>query len=392
MILKKLLKLSSINIITSVINFISTIIIIQIFGLNTFGEFAIFTSYMGIFTLLYIIIPPNFSVMKIQDDKSFNNILICSYLLSGLLSIFLLYLIYYIKSDFFGLNLNIYLAIIFLLMYSFFNFIDIQSQANNTLTRYYFYLLFQAICKLIILAIIYYTFNNYDLNLLILSFVIPQIILVLFHFIYFRNEFQNIDIKTKNTLAFLINNFSKLKKYYLETFLKRIKDNILVLIFSNFMPKDIIGLYSLLVKAGTFILSQARILEALLMNRENLKQANQIDNKIYLLAFFIQIIIIIVGIIYLKLSINEYKFWIIIFYSFISYPYLNIITIRNKLYSIYQNKLIIYSLLVYIITILLISLYIYIIKIESIYSIISTVLIAEFISAYYLKYLYKGNQ
>lgn len=388
---KKLFKLSSINILTGLINFLSTILIVKIFGLNIFGEFAIFSSYIAIITLVFAIIPPNLSVMKLQDDNKFNNILMTAYLVCNILIIIILSILYYFNNNLFGLKVDLWVVISFILMYSFFNLIDIQSQAKNRLQSYFYYLLFQSIFKVIIITFMFYYFVQYDINLLIISFVLPQLSVFLFHIIYFRNEFFNIKIDLKKVFQFLFNDFSLLKNYYIEIFLKRIKDNIVVLIFSNFLSKEIIGLYSLLSKVGTFVLSQARILESFFMNRENLQKSNQIDNNIYLLSFLVQILIIIVGIVYLKLSIDEYKFYLILIYSFIAYPYLNVIILRNKLYSTYKNSLIIYSLLLNIAIVLLFSFLAYILKIHSIYIIVVTVILAEATSSFYLKYLMRNK-
>lgn len=391
MLIKKLFKLSSINILTGLINFLSTILILKIFGLNIFGEFSIFSAYIAMITLIFAIIPPNLSVMKLQDDNSFNSILMTAYLMCNVLIIVTLFILYYFNDNFFGLQVNLWVAIVFILMSSFFNLIDIQSQAKNRLKRYFYYLLFQSFFKVIIIGFIFYYFHYYDLNLLIISFILPQLLIFLFHIIYFKNEFFSIKVDIKRMFLFLINDFSLLKNYYIEIFLKRIKDNIIVLIFSNFLSKEIIGLYSLLSKVGTFVLSQVRIIESFFMNRENLQKSNQIDNKIYILSFLVQILIIIVGIIYLKLSIDEYKFYLIVIYSFIAYPYLNVIILRTKLYATYKNGLIIYSLLLNIAMVLLFSFLSYSLKIHSIYIIVITVILSESISSFHLKYFVRNK-
>lgn len=392
MLVAKLFKLSSINILTGLINFLSTILIVKIFGLNIFGDFAIFSAYSAIATLVFAIIPPNLSIMKLQDDNNFNSILMTAYLMCNIFIIIILSILYYFDNNFFGLEVHLWVVIVFILMYSFFNLIDIQSQARNSLQRYFYYLLFQSIFKVIIIGFMFYYFVQYDINLLIISFILPQLLIFLFHIIYFKNEFFSTRINLKNMFLFLVNNFSLLKNYYIEIFLKRIKDNIVVLIFSNFLSKETIGIYSLLLKVGTFVLSQARIIEAFFMNRENLeKKSNKIESNIYLLSFFVQVLIIIVGIFYLKLSIDEYKFYLILIYSFIAYPYLNVIILRNKLYSTYKNSLIIYSLLSNIMVVLLLSFLAYSFKIHSIYIIVVTVIIAEATSSFYLKYLTRNK-
>jgi hypothetical protein len=389
MLFKKFFKLSSINIITGLINFFSTIIIVKIFGLFTFGEFAIFSVYIALLTIFFSILPPNYSVMKLQDNVSFLNIIQTSYFLFNILITIFISIIYYINSNFLGLEISIWIVLLYIAMYSFFNFIDIKSQATNTLNRYYIYLLVQSILKLILLGYIYYFFNNYTLDLLLIIFIIPQLLIFIFHI----TINQKIDIKNlfkiNDFTVFLIKNFKDLKKYYIEIVLKRIKDNIIVLIFSNILSKEVIGLYALLIKVGTFVLSQVRILEAMLMNKENLKNSSQIDDKIYLIAFLTQCLIITVGIVYLKLSVDKYYLELLVVYSFIAYPYLNVITIRNNLYAIYKNALIINSLVVYNLLILLFSFLTYIYNVNSIYSIIFTILISETISMFYLKILFK---
>ena len=67
--LSKILGISIINSLTALIGFLITYYIIQFFSLEILGEYTVFLSLVGLFSIVYSSIPVNFSVIKLQDDK-----------------------------------------------------------------------------------------------------------------------------------------------------------------------------------------------------------------------------------------------------------------------------------------------------------------------------------
>ena len=71
---KKLFSISILNTFTATVNFLSSYLIVRTLSLDIFGEFAIFSSYLAFGGLIYAIIPSNFSIFKLQDDKKISTL------------------------------------------------------------------------------------------------------------------------------------------------------------------------------------------------------------------------------------------------------------------------------------------------------------------------------
>ena len=135
--IRTLTKIFSLNFGGSVINFITTILIVKTFGIKVFGNFAIVSAYVGLLTLVYILVPPSYATFKLQDDKDFIDILFFNYIFASVLvSIFVIVIFHH-----FVIDINIFLVILYVISLGILNFFDVYFKATNALDRY-FYLLF----------------------------------------------------------------------------------------------------------------------------------------------------------------------------------------------------------------------------------------------------------
>jgi hypothetical protein len=190
--------------------------------------------------------------------------------------------------------------------------------------------------------------------------------------------FKNVKIFIE-TLLFIKNNFSIFKPYYLNTFLKRIRENIIVLIFSKFTSNDIIGLFSIFVKITSFVFGLSRTMEAFFMNRLNIeKYKDRFYQKIIYFAISLQIIFLIVGIIYLKFFVNKYYFFEILIQSFLVYPHVFFLLARSEMYSKYSNSEANISEIIYVGIVLIGGVISYSFHLISIYSILITFILSTF--------------
>jgi len=376
---QKLLKIFSINMISALINFLSTILILRLFGLKIFGQFAILSSYIGIFTLIYIIIPSNYAIFKIQDDNKFKETLFFNYIFSS----FLIILLIYVSSLFIEYQAFIELIILFSILTGIMSYFDTYLQAFNKLDKYFLILFISYLIKVTLLIILYVLDYSPTLNKLILINIISISISIVFGIKYI--ELFNIKVKTiKDYFLFLKKNFHTLKSYYVNTILKRLKDNALILIFSNITSNEIIGLYSLFTKIGMFVLGQLRVIEAFFMNRNNLNNIASIANKKILIGFISQILILVVGLIYLKLSTNKFMFFELFIYSFLSYPYIFFILMRNKILSLYKIESLNEMYIVYFVILIIFYIIAKLFLIKGLMFLLIFVLFSEIINVYVL--------
>ncbi len=385
---KHLIKIFSINFIGAIINFLSTILIIRLFGLEIFGQFAVISAYVGLFTLIYIIIPPSYAVFKIQDDDEFGKILFLNYLIAS----FLVGVIIFISNFFIVYNADIKLIILFAISIGFMNYFDVYLKAFNKLDRYYFVLFIFYCVKTVILIVLFIVECDYALNILIEINVFSYIVAMSFGFIkYIKvNNIINISFSLiSKYFLFLKNNFNILKHYYLNIILKRLKDNAITIILTQIVSNEIIGIYSLFVKVGMFVLGQARVVEAFFMNRNNLDKISLMENKKILLGLMLQLLILMLGLIYIKLSTNKFMFFELFIYSFLSYPYIYLIILRNKMLSLYQVKYLNYMYIFYLSELLFFYIFSRYYCINTIIAVLCFVVITDYTNVFYLNMINK---
>ncbi|SMM98270.1 hypothetical protein SPONL_2079 [uncultured Candidatus Thioglobus sp.] len=327
-------------------NLLLTFLIVSNFGLSMLGDFVLFLTATSILSLAYIALPANYSIFKIQDEESYLNYFNGNYIYSSILLIpivFLVDLLNFLMID--GMTLYLYTAIVALQ-----NYFDVFFQANNRLHKYYISILIISLLRLLLLMyVIYYGEIEFILEYLIDIYLFPTFFVLI---ILIYNEraacIQYKIIGLNKYLYYLKTNYHLLKIYYLGIIIKRLKDNMLILLFSIISSSELIGLYSLFVKIGSAILGQIRVLEAMLMNRFNLDGLKNITSIPFIVGFSTQLVIITIGTLYMVINTGEYYSVSLVIYSFIAYPYLKTIIMRAKMLSRYDNKSINKSYLFYI--------------------------------------------
>lgn len=344
--IQALIKISLINTMTMGSNLLLTFLIVSNFGLSMLGDFVLFLTATSILSLAYIALPANYSIFKIQDEESYLNYFNGNYIYSSILLIpivFLVDLLNFLMID--GMTLYLYTAIVALQ-----NYFDVFFQANNRLHKYYISILIISLLRLLLLMyVIYYGEIEFILEYLIDIYLFPTFFVLI---ILIYNEraacIQYKIIGLNKYLYYLKTNYHLLKIYYLGIIIKRLKDNMLILLFSIISSSELIGLYSLFVKIGSAILGQIRVLEAMLMNRFNLDGLKNITSIPFIVGFSTQLVIITIGTLYMVINTGEYYSVSLVIYSFIAYPYLKTIIMRAKMLSRYDNKSINKSYLFYI--------------------------------------------
>lgn len=350
---KKIFSTSILNALTAGVNFLSSYLIVRALSLNIFGEFAIFTSYLAFGGLIYAIIPSNFSIFRLQDEKSYKTKLIVFFILSSLL-----FFVFALMMMLFGLiHIGLFTTYLFGVSTYFLGYFDIKFQSLGRLNRYFSMLFILAILKIMMLGVFYYAKHLNSLLDLIWSITIAQLIIIFFYAFEDRKEIKfiigNVNIFPE-TIVFIKNNFSVFRPYYLNTFLKRLRENIIILIFSKFTAKDIIGLFSIFVKIASFVFGLSRTLEAFFMNKENINNYRDVFyKKVIYFSVFLQALFLAIGIIYLKIFTGQYYYLEILIPSFLVYPHIYFLLARSEMLSNYKNKEANISELIYMIVVII---------------------------------------
>lgn len=375
---KKIFSTSILNAVTAALNFLSSYLIVRTLSLNIFGEFAIFSSYLAFGGLLYAIIPSNFSIFRMQDEKNYKSTLITFFILSSIL-----FLIYVLVMSALGLiTISVLTVYLFGVSTNLLGYFDIKYQATGQLNKYFSMLFIVAILKIGTLGLFFYTDHLHELSDLLWTMTIVQFIVIIVYSLEDRKELSYI-LKNlvifKETVIYIKTNIFIFRPYYLNTFLKRLRENVIILIFSNFTPKHVFGLFSIFVKIASFIFGLSRTLEAFFMNKENIDKYRELFyTKVLYFSAFLQFLFLVVGVTYMKIFINDYMLIEILIPSFLVYPHVYFLLARSEMLSNYKNREANVSELIYVIVVLIGSLVSFYYGSTTIYPILITYVFSTF--------------
>jgi len=349
---KNFFALSLVNGLNSFFGFLSTFLIVRFISVDVLGQYTVFLSMIGLTSILYSIIPPNYSVIKFQEDVFFRNILFLNYII---ISIFIFFAL--LVFDFF-INIDVLKTAVFIVSTGFLNYVDIYSQANSRLKNYYYFLLFISTLK--ILVILYMiNFNLLGFNLLLYYFTIIHLFIIsvvsLFKIknisSYILNPSLSIDL-----YKFIIINFKTFKPYYFNSIIKKFRTTSVVLVFDLFISKSTIGLFSLFVKVFSFSTGLFRIIESFFMNKHNqIIYKKMFKSNFHFIAGAQFMINFLVGSLYLKINVGKFYFIENIILSTLSFSYIKYMYTRSELLINYQNKTLNYSELIFIFILVIMS-------------------------------------
>jgi len=388
---KKLFSTSIINAATAGLNIFSSFIIVKLMSLQVFGEFAIFNSILAFGGLIYAVIPSNYSIFKLQDDLKFKPVLLSFFILSSVAFLFFVFLMKtsgIIKIDF----LTVYL---FGVSTFFLGYFDIKFQAMGYLSKYFIMLFISAILKIMTLIAFYFFDCLQNLSDLIWSVTLAQLLLLIIFLFEDRADlrliFKDFNVY-KEAILSIKYNFSTFTPYYLNTCLKRVRENVIVLLFGKFMPKETIGLFSIFVKITSFVFGLSRTLEAFFMNRENIyKYREAFNQKILYFAISLQFIFLCVGLVYLKMFVDRYFFIEILILSCLVYPHVFFLLARSEMLSNYRNIEANVSEILYILIVFVGVSISYICELNSIYPILITFMLSTFGLQIFMIFSKKNN-
>jgi hypothetical protein len=331
--IKPLLKINIWNVLYSTINFLTNILIVRVLSVEIFGEFMVLNTYIAIGGLLFILIPSSIAVFQYQDDKSFKDIYFSFFVAMSL--IYLVYLIILSVFDIGGL-----IFIFYALMYIWYSYIDITYQALNQLKDYFKILAYSAIGKIVLIGLFYYLKILNTMDELLLSMAIPQLIFLL---ITLKKDkaavrWKNF-IQFKGVFFYLKNNIKRFAPYYLNISLKRLQEQMPIIIFNLFVNKEILGIYALFMKSISFIIGIVRTLEAYFNNRKNIQSSfDRFFSNAYLLGLITQAFFIVFTSIYVYIMLVDYYIIESIIASFFFLLYFKFLLIKVKYLSDYEIK------------------------------------------------------
>jgi hypothetical protein len=313
---------------------LTNILVVRVLGVAIFGEYVVLNTYIAIGGLIYILIPTSLAVFAYQDDKNFKNIYFSFFVTAS--AIYLIYLIIISSFAKTGGIIFIFYALtsIWINYYT-----NVVFQATKRLKEYFKILAYSAIGKVILITGFYFLKIMNTVDELLLSMALPQSVLLLLTLkkdetVSWKNFFV-----FKGVFVYLRINIKKFMPYYFNLALKRIEEQVPVLIFNSIVSKELLGIYTLFMKSIAFIVGLLRSVEAYFNNRDNINSHyKNFFTKAYLIGFITQIGFIVFTSIYIYIMLIDSYLIESIIASFFFLFYFKNILVRVKHFSNYQTK------------------------------------------------------
>lgn len=382
---KKIATLSVWNLVASVINFLSNFIIVKFFGVAVFGEFSSYSALIALGALIFVVLPPSYSVLKYQDDNNYKLIFANFFLISSIFYIFFLVLLDLLNV----VNVPIFTSILYSTSLAWQNYFDVTFQAKNQLRQYFVLMAFISVAKVLVVLLAFcvdipYTFGNL---LLLIGF---GQLLPLLPFLFVERTLMIKAMKlTKVTIKYIGNNFTNFKGYYLNIGLKRMQEYSSILLFTPLLSKETLGVFSLFVKVISFVLGFSRIFEMFFNVRENISDHfSRINAKSTKIGIALQLFFIATGVVYLFVLLDKFYFFELIILSFLFPIFTKYIFARAYFLSKFQNIYLNWSSLIFIVVNLLSFIFCWCFHISSLTSILFVYFSSNFLSNYYLIYMF----
>ena len=183
--------------------------------------------------------------------------------------------------------------------------------------------------------------NIPDLTGLLAAYALAQFAMIIVSAIYIKKCEPQLRCKLDYliVISFFRENMNSLKGYYLSAILKRVNDNSLPLIFSAYLTKSEIGLFTLLQKSLAMGVTFLRVFEAALFHRQTAKVIDEDLRKFIPLLLLTHLTVLVCGAAYIYFSI-EILMYELVLISFLLYPLALTVTFRAKLFGQYNTLVI----------------------------------------------------
>lgn len=320
MIKKLFFKASFRSIIAAALNFFITIMIIRLLGSESYNNYIIDLAVISLISIIYELIPSNFSLFKVQDDLTWKDVVASQIIISAFIGIALTYLIgnYFSAFNIFTMWFILYIVVLGVKKYQ-----DITLQSTGRVDEFFKLESYIAALRLL-LVITLYNIGFSSVNVIWASLVISMIIVQVVWFIGNKDEIKSfLSISKKNTHQRMLINKLHYYPYYIGIVLKKLKDNSIPIVANYFFKSpEILAAFFLTYRGIAFSISQVRIIESMMINRSYIDKINKITFKYKLvISAVIQTISLSVAIVLQLFSgLESIDFELNLLLSLIVYP------------------------------------------------------------------------
>jgi hypothetical protein len=332
----------------TIINLVTTIIIIRILGEHVYADFAIDMAVLTLVFLVLEVVPSSYVIFRLQDNYRWNSALVPQTILGTLLSMLIIAMLAYTADAFIAFSAWIFPYVIASALK---RHIDISLQAHGRLYQFFAIETLAASLRLPILFIFIWVGLANETALwasLALGLLLSQSIWMLWS----RATFEQLILANRREYwALLWHERREYSKYYLNVFLKRIRDSLPPLIAARlFADKAELAAFLLAYRGILAAMSQARLVESVLNHRKNQKQLfNLYPEQRFIIAAGTQLMCLVATVLlFFSAGIVKPPWDTVIILSCLSWPTTLMMQERARSHSTFDAHHVTQSLIAYI--------------------------------------------
>ncbi len=347
---------SALNFTSAALNFYTTIIVVRWFGGSAYSNYIFDLSIVSIFLVIQEIVPTNFSIFKLQDDKNWQKSLAGFAIFSS----GILFLVALLGGALFPVfhagSLWIY---VYVLSLGFKRYLDLRLQSQGRLNEY---IGIDITISFVRLLLIYISFRLKvaPASAIWSSLAIASTLGQMFWFSRNREELAFlIHAAQWKPVRNLFGNISAFKPYYFGIILKRLKDNLVPIVVGlAIAPGDGAANFLIAYRGAIFAVGQLRIIEATLNHRKSLDLASEFGmvHRIAIAGMAQIACLAATAILLLSTKLESTPWSTAIVLSFVMWPIILYILERARSYSLFMPINVNIAMLSYLIVMVLLTL------------------------------------
>lgn len=286
--LKRLfLKSSAVNTSTAAFNLLTTVLLVRWFGAGVYADYLVDLAYLSLISILLEVVPSNYSIFRVQDDPSWIRGLAALAVVTALLMAGVVLVSGYVFDMFHANSVWItpYAGSLAVKRY-----LDTRLQSTGRLQEYFEIELLGAVIRVLLMGVFLW-WAVHPVDAVWASLACATLVTQLTWFSKNQEE-RRIFISSVVGRSAWIPLFEERRAYvpyYMGIAFKRLRDNLVPILASNFfINRESLGAFFLAFRGLVFTVGQIRVIEGLLNHRKTLKSV--VD-----LPFFHRAIVAVVG-------------------------------------------------------------------------------------------------
>lgn len=390
-ILNKFTGVAGLNMCSAALNLATTVLIVRWCGAAVYADFIVDLAVVALLLLLLEVVPSNFSVFRLQDDRGWRRVVEWHLMLVTVIVLVAVTVLGRLGWSFQAFTPWIALYAVTQVLK---RYLDLMLQSSGRLKAFMGVEVFSSLFRLMLLfagVVAGYRGISVIWGSLAISVAVAQSLWLMW-------MGKTLDVGPPEHVLVRREGFASTLRqfvpYYPGIALRRVKDNLLPLVGNWVLgSKEALGLLMLAYRGLIFANGQLRIFEALLYHRGTLDEVEALAPKsMAVIAAGVQMIAIAASCVLLMLSGEPLKpFGLALLLSFLVWPMSFYAIERANAYSGFQAGRVNVGLLVYVVTVLFGGFVLWASKAVNLYALVAIFMLAELLQYVVVKRMKAGR-